>query len=607
MAHWEQMYPSIDFRSFQGYPNYFDTKWLNNSPTFLGLPAPHIVNFLEYLSEIKLGGEDALIKLFLLTLPSYLQNRFKSCCKDRGISSFIHLISRFIDLTKPDCQTYEDVLQNLMVTLDHKGFTTEIVEDLRRAYHDQYQESSDIRDEVYEDHYQPLEEEQDLSHNPIECNKDITRDVNYEDEAPVTAPQSDEALQDPVPPAQDEENEVSHFPFQFFDDTLFYDSESEEEMEPLDKLDPLCLKTEDVEADLPLDEAIQILEALAQEGLSEVNYSPFQVFSGSLPYDTESTEVLDVLTPPCYDTDTDIADFDEFIHVGRRRWDAFSYDMDPIYDIKSHLQVLPLQLSQQALDQWQQGDEIFTGSPQTPKVDRVQYLPDDFRSYLEAFDEYSSEHLDLPYEDDYQPPLCSDFDRSKNIVCLKKDSHDFSLQPPVITLPCFSIKGVVGKYIFYVEFPLRQTLDSKGWLGTASLSQLSQFFNFPLIVCQSSARSLSIPSLTSEHEDVLGSQFAGPLSQFSEPCIFHDPFLKWIEYFPQRWTWQDFIPPTRLHELDFEIPDDMIYILTHDIFVLDLSLFWFMMKHKGRYRGTLLDWLHWLFDYTNIQPTGKYR
>ena len=58
--------------------------------------------------------------------------------------------------------------------------------------------------------------------------------------------QFDEALQDPVPPAQDEENEVSHFPFQFSDDTLFYDSEGEEEMEPLDKLDPLCLKTEDV-------------------------------------------------------------------------------------------------------------------------------------------------------------------------------------------------------------------------------------------------------------------------------------------------------------------------------------------------------------------------
>jgi hypothetical protein len=96
---------------------------------------------------------------------------------------------------------------------------------------------------------------------------------------------------------------------------------------------------------------------------------------------------LDVLTPPCYHTDIDIADFNEFIHVGRRRWDAVSYDMDPIYDIKSHPRVLPLQLSQRALDQWQQGDEICTNSPQTPKVDQVQYLLDDFRSYLEAFDE----------------------------------------------------------------------------------------------------------------------------------------------------------------------------------------------------------------------------
>jgi hypothetical protein len=183
-----------------------------------------------------------------------------------------------------------------------------------------------------------------------------------------------------------------------------------------------------------------------------------------------------------------IADFDEFIHVGRCRWDAVSYDMDPIYDIKSHLRVLPLQLSQKALDQWQQGDEIFTGSPQTPKADQVQYLPDDFQSYLEAFDEYSSENLDLPYEDDYQPPLCSYFDRSKNIVCLKKDSHDLFLQLPVITLSFFSIKGVVGKYFFYVEFPPRKTLDSKGWLGTGGLSQLSQFFNLPLVVCQSSPR-----------------------------------------------------------------------------------------------------------------------
>jgi hypothetical protein len=47
-----------------------------------------------------------------------------------------------------------------------------------------------------------------------------------------------------------------------------------------------------------------------------------------------------------------------------------------------------------------------------------------------------------------------------------------------------SIKGVVGKYLFHVEFPSGQTLDSKGWLDNVISNQ---FFNPPLIVCQSSA------------------------------------------------------------------------------------------------------------------------
>jgi hypothetical protein len=565
-----------------------------------GSPSSSYSKLSRVFERDKVGRRGCSYKVFLLTLPSYLQKRFKSCCKDRGISSFIHFINKFIELTKPDCQTYEDVLRNLMVALHHKGFTSEIVVDLRRDYHNQYQESSDMRDEVYEDHYQPLEEEQGTSHDPLECNENVSRNVDYEDEAPIITLQSDEVLQDPITPAQDEENEVSHF--DSFDDTLFYDSENEEgvEVEPLNEPGPLCLKTKYVEVDLPSDDAIQIIEALAQEGLSEVHCSPFQFFSGSLPYDTQSREVLDVLTPPCYDTDTDIADFDEFIHVGRRRWDIVGHDLDPIYDTKSHLQLFPLQLSQQITsNQWQQGDEVFT--IQRTKDDPVPY---DFQSYLEDFDDCSSEHLDLFCEDDYQTPIYSDFGTSENVVCLGKVSHSFSLQPPFATLPCLSIKGVLGKYIFNVEFPFRQTLSSKGWLNTVCFSQ---FFNFPLIVFQSSTKSLSIPSLILEHEDVLGNQFTGPLIQFSESCIFHDPFLDRIEYFSQRWIWQDFIPPTRLHELDSNFSNDMIYVLTHDIFVLDLSLFWFMLKHKGRYQRTLLDWLYWLFNYANMPPAGKYR
>jgi hypothetical protein len=82
-----------------------------------------------------LGGEDVLVKLFILSLPSFLQDWFKSCWKDRGISSFVDLISRFIEFVKPQCLTYEDALKNLVVAQEDEGFTTEIVEDLRDVYH----------------------------------------------------------------------------------------------------------------------------------------------------------------------------------------------------------------------------------------------------------------------------------------------------------------------------------------------------------------------------------------------------------------------------------------------------------------------------------------
>jgi hypothetical protein len=278
MVPWEQVYPTIDFKSFQGYLNYFDTKWSSNSPRFGGLPITHIVEFLKYISEIELGGEDVLVKLFILSLPSFLQDWFKSCCEDRGISSFVDLISRFIEFVKPQCLTYEDALKNLAVALEDEGFTTEIVGDLRDVYLTQYQEPSDIEGEIYEENCQPLEEEQDFSHDSIECSEDLTREVNYEDEALVTAPLSNDALQGPISLTQDEENEVSHFTFQFFDNTLFYDSKGEEVKEPLEELAP-SFSDEDEEMSLsevldplPFDEVIQADDALAQQEVNTVSY-----------------------------------------------------------------------------------------------------------------------------------------------------------------------------------------------------------------------------------------------------------------------------------------------------------------------------------------------
>jgi hypothetical protein len=118
--------------------------------------------------------------------------------------------------------------------------------------------------------------------------------------------------------------------------------------------------------------------------------------------------------------------------------------------------VFPLQLSQQiTFDQWQQGDEIFTRTFQKTKDDLVPCFPDDFQSYLEIFDEYPSEHLDSLHEDDYQPPLCSGFNTSKDILCLKEDpSDDFSSSHLLLLYLAFVFKGVVGKYVFILSFLL---------------------------------------------------------------------------------------------------------------------------------------------------------
>jgi hypothetical protein len=248
--------------------------------------------------------------------------------------------------------------KNLSLT---KANAMDILGLIELVSHENFEDTQEEKEQIVDQQDEDVDEEQELE---------------KDDEVSTCAPPADEALQDPVTPAQDEENEVSYFSF---DDALFDDSENKEGMEPLDEPDPLCLKIKDVEGDFPSDDDVQILEALAQEGLSEVHCSPFQVLNGSMPYDTKSEKVLDVLIPPCYDTDTDTADFDEFIHVGRRRWDIVGYDTDPIYDTESHLQLLPLQLSQQIIyDQWQQGDEVFTCSFQNTEDNLVPCLSDNF-------------------------------------------------------------------------------------------------------------------------------------------------------------------------------------------------------------------------------------
>jgi hypothetical protein len=229
---------------------------------------------------------------------------------------------------------------------------------------------------------------------------------------------------------------------------------------------------------------------------------PFQDFDDALFYYLEREEVLedplDALNPSCYDKGSDIVDnIGEFIHVGRRKWDVIGSNEDPIYDMEGHFQMFPLQLSYEVTNDyeiWQQGNDIVTD---ISKGDLVLFSPDDFQSYLEDFDEYSFEHLDLFYEEDYQPPLCSDLDRGEDIACPKQGTCDKVLQPPSITLPHYVIKGVVGKHVPCLEFYLGQSLllESKGRLHTLKGILLSQSFSLPLRNCQSSSRFLLFLSL----------------------------------------------------------------------------------------------------------------
>jgi hypothetical protein len=109
---------------------------------------------------------------------------------------------------------------------------------------------------------------------------------------------------------------------------LFHDSESEEEVESSNEVDFPCCTVED-EGETHEDETMmhvedtQVLKAPVQEKTNTVSYPPLKSFHDSLLYDVgdeeEINEPLNVLNPSCYDTDSDLVDIDEFIHVRRRK------------------------------------------------------------------------------------------------------------------------------------------------------------------------------------------------------------------------------------------------------------------------------------------------
>jgi len=92
------------------------------------------------------------------------------------------------------------------------------------------------------------------------------------------------------------------------------------------------------------------------------------------------------------------------------------------YNIEGHFQLLSLEqpyVIATNLGSWQHEDDMITYLFQPPMDDLLHHSRGDFQSYPRKFDTYYFEHLNLLYENKFQPPLCSNFNEGKDLIFLE--------------------------------------------------------------------------------------------------------------------------------------------------------------------------------------------
>jgi hypothetical protein len=82
---------------------------------------------------------------------------------------------------------------------------------------------------------------------------------------------------------------------------------------------------------------------------------------------------------------------------------------------------------------------------QPHKDNLLQHSHDDFWSYPGGFDTYSFEHLDLSYEEEFKPPLCSNFDEGKDMIYPEQYFCYENFQPSPFS-SCYSYIDMVGNF-----------------------------------------------------------------------------------------------------------------------------------------------------------------
>jgi hypothetical protein len=65
-------------------------------------------------------------------------------------------------------------------------------------------------------------------------------------------------------------------------------------------------------------------------------------------------------------------------------------------------------------------------------------------------------------------------------------------------------------------------------------------------------------------------------------------------------TWHVFVLLSRDNDPTSVLDQRVVEIPTHVFLMCDVSLFWFVTRHKGRFFGIneLIKWLHWNFYFT---------
>jgi hypothetical protein len=126
-------------------------------------------------------------------------------------------------------------------------------------------------------------------------------------------------------------------------------------------------------------------------------------------------------------TSLDVVDqhIDDFIHVGRRRWDVscFIFYRDPIYDIESNTRAREFYFSSSEdlfscvydFDVWQADDDMVTDLFIPFEDDLSQHTQSDLQSSFGSCDAYPFGDTNFFYEN-FQPPSPPDLDGYQHVA-----------------------------------------------------------------------------------------------------------------------------------------------------------------------------------------------